>query len=234
MEFTLGGAAIIAMACVYIGVRLDAGRANAAHRARDHWDRAIAATVIGVLAGRVVAMVLDGVSPISQDLLIIRGGVDTVGATIAAIAAVAWRGRRDVTTALDGLAAAALVGLAGWHAGCLVRDSCLGTATDLPWGMAASTGGPTRHPVELYAAVLFVVAGFAISWLRTPGRLRPLVAAALALASAGAIRLVTEPMRLSLAGGPVWWYLAAFVLGSGMAVLRQRRISLGAFGEATG
>lgn len=232
MEFTLLAAAAMAMASVQLGLRWDAIRANAADCVRTHWDRAVVAAVTGVFVGRMVAMALDGANPLSRDLLIVRAGVDTVGATIAAIAAVAWAGRRRVDDALDGLAAAALFGLAGWHASCVVTDACLGTTTDLPWGITSSASGVPRHPVEIYAALAFVVAAFLVSRLRSRGTLRALGASSLALGVAGAVRLATEPLRLSLGGGPTWWYLAALLLGATVLLVSQR-ISPAVSGGAT-
>ncbi len=224
MEFTLLAAAVAGMGALYLAIRRDAARANAAECVRDHWDRALAAALAGVFSGRVVAMLLDGVNPASADIMIVRAGVNTVAATIAAILTIVWLGRADIGVALDGLSGAALIGLAGWHAGCLARGSCLGTVTDLPWALSQTSGGPGRHPVEIYAALLLLAAGLAISRLRIRGRLRTLAPAALALAVAGGVRLATEPMRLSLSGGPVLWYGAALVVGTVAFLLRQRRI----------
>jgi prolipoprotein diacylglyceryltransferase len=234
MEFTLLGAAAVAIASLGLGLRWDAVRANAADCVREHWDRAIMAAVAGVFAGRVVAMALDGVNPLSRDVLIVRAGVNTVAATVTAIAVVAWAGRRRLAVALDGLAAATLFGLAGWHAGCVVRDACLGTTTDLPWGLASSSGGPGRHPVEIYAAIALLGGAFLVSWLRTRGVLTRFAAASSALAVAGGVRLVTEPLRLSLDGGPVGWYFAAVVLGVAGVVVARARVSPAASGEAAG
>jgi hypothetical protein len=38
--------------------------------------------------------------------------------------------------------------------------------------------------------------------------------AGLALASAAGIRLVTQPLRLSITGGPVAWYVFGLIVGS--------------------
>lgn len=43
------------------------------------------------------------------------------------------------------------------------------------------------------------------------------VRAASALALAAAVRLGTEPFRLSITGGPVEWYAAGIVVGLGVA-----------------
>jgi prolipoprotein diacylglyceryltransferase len=159
-------------------------------------------------------MIRGGVNPVAHpgDLLLVRAGVDTVGATVAALLTTAWLARTDLREQLDGLAPAALSGLAGWHAGCLFRDACLGTPSSLPWAWAQPGSEITRHPVELYAAGLMAVS----AWMLFRLRLRypaPGLVAALALTAAGAARLITEPLRPSLFAGPVWWYAAAVAIG---------------------
>jgi prolipoprotein diacylglyceryltransferase len=170
-------------------------------------------------------MVGDGVNPILHpaDILIVRGGVATGPASLGALAWVAWAGRHRLWQVADGLSAAALAGLAGWHAGCLTRHACLGTPSDLPWAYAQRGSGVTRHPVEVYAAILLAVAAVAVGfwrWRRPP---RPGVAASLALAVAGGARLVTEPLRPALSHEPVPWYLAAVVVGLFAVWWRARR-----------
>jgi prolipoprotein diacylglyceryltransferase len=220
MEFTLLAAATIGIAGVWLMLRWEAARGNAAGCARhdvgrDLWDVALAAIGAGVVLGRVAAMVVSGVNPILDpaDLIIVRGGVATGWASVGALAVVAWTSRRPPWIVADGLAAAALAGLSGWHAGCVVRSACLGTTTDLPWGFAASPGGLPRHPVEVYAGMLLLAAALALALWKARGRPPVGVPAALALAAAGAVRLVTEPLRPSLGGGPIWWYVAAMAVG---------------------
>jgi prolipoprotein diacylglyceryltransferase len=76
----------------------------------------------------------------------------------------------------------------------------------------------TRHPVQLYAAILFAIAAYAIAAWKQYGRPPIMVPAGAALIAAGTIRLVTEPLRISLAGGPVWFYAAGIVAGIAMVV----------------
>ena len=178
---------------------------------------------------RVDAMVLDGVNPITHpgDILLVRAGVSTVGATLGAIAVFVVLSRRELIPMADGIAAAVLAGLAGWHAGCLARGACLGTASDLPWAVAQEGSTITRHPVGIYAALLFAVAAVAIAlWkaYRWPGGGIP---ASAALSLAGAIRLITEPMQPSLSGGPVWFYAFGVVIGLGGLVWFAFRRSAG-------
>ena len=221
MEFTLLFAASFAVAAFWLMLRWEAARGNAADCAGDLWEIGLTAAVVGVFVGRLATMIGDGVNPTTHpgDIIIIRAGVATGWATLSAIVVVIWLGRKEVLPVVDGLAAASLAGLAGWHAGCLTRESCLGTVTDLPWGIAQSTGGPTRHPVEIYAAILFATVAVAIAVWKAKRRPVPGLPAATALAASGFIRLVTEPFRPSLGSGPVSWYFAAIILAAGYEVL---------------
>ena len=145
-------------------------------------------------------------------------------ASVATLAGLAWMGREELWPVLDGLAAAGVAGLAGWHAGCVVRDGCLGTASDLPWATAQLGSTVTRHPVEIYAAVLLAVAALGIAlWRRR--RMPPRgIAAGAALATAAGVRLITEPLRPSLDGGPVEWYLAGLIVGASTAIWHWLRV----------
>ncbi len=224
MEFTLLGAALVAVLGVYGALWYEARRGNAAECTRDLWDIALTAMIVGLAVGRLAAMVGDGVNPLTnpQDIVIVRAGVATGPAAAGALAWVAWAGRGEVVAVMDGLAVAALTGLAGWHAACGIRETCLGTPSDLPWAIAQPGSSVTRHPVEVYAAVAYLIAAVALA------RVRPLprgVAAGLGLALAGIVRLATEPYRPSLSGGPLLWYLAALVGGGaiGARALLQAR-----------
>ncbi|MBT8217292.1 MAG: prolipoprotein diacylglyceryl transferase [Acidimicrobiia bacterium] len=227
MEFTLLWAALTGVAGLYGALWL-MGRRDTSLCVRDLWDAAITAAVVGLAVGRIVAMVRGGVNPLTNpgDILLVRAGVDTVGATLAALAALAWVLRADLAEQLDGLAPAALAGIAGWHGGCLFRDACLGTPSDLPWAWAQSGSTITRHPVELYAALAFflVAGGLFRLRLRYPP---PGVVAGLGLAVAGVVRLATEPLRPSLLDGPTAWYAAAAVLGGATAAWSWQRSRAG-------
>lgn len=215
MEFTLLGAAACGVAGLYVMLWWEGKRGNAADCTRRLWDVALTASIVGVFGGRIAAMLIDGVNPLTHpgDVLIVRAGVATGWASTVALLTATWLGRRELPAVLDGLAAAALFGLAGWHAGCLTRNACLGTPTDLPWAMTQPGSTIGRHPVELYAAVGLAAAAPAVAWLRSRGGLPPGAAAGLALAVAGAVRWSTEPLRPTLTGGPVAWYATAVVCG---------------------
>jgi len=185
-------------------------------------DRLVGAAAVGMLVGRLTAMVVQGVNPIlaPADILVVRGGVHTGAASVAALATLGWGLRSNLWHGLDAAATAALAGLAGWHAGCVFRGACLGTVSNLPWALAQPGSTITRHPVELYAAVLYTLAAAGAFWVGR--RWTPGVLAGLALALAALARLATQPLRPSLGGGPIGWYLAGTVTGLAVAVLRCR------------
>jgi prolipoprotein diacylglyceryltransferase len=218
MEFSL--LAAVAVAAVAVGVSLAVIHRTDPPLRRITIDLAIIGILAGIGAGRVWAMAAAGTNPLTHpaDLLIVRGGVDTFAAAGAGLAAVAWAGRHDGWHALDALAPGVVFGLAGWHAGCVMRRACLGTPTGLPWGWATTPGGVGRHPIELYAALLFVVVGVAVVWLwrHRPGTG---LAAATALFGAAAARALTEPLRPVIGSGRTIGYLVAAGLAAIVAAI---------------
>ncbi|MFH2071521.1 MAG: prolipoprotein diacylglyceryl transferase family protein [Actinomycetota bacterium] len=226
MEFSLLGAAAAGLAGMYVVLRWEAGGGNAAESTRSLWDLLLTAAIVGLAVGRVASMLGGGSNPLTHpaDILIVRGGVDTRAAAAAALLTAVVLARRDLMPTLDAAAPAALAGLAGWQAGCLARGACLGTPTGLPWGMPQPGSAIGRHPVELYAALLLVVGVVALmAWKRR--RPPPGTITGVALGWAGAVRLVTEPLRLGIGGGPEWWYGAGIALGCAVAawgLLRRR------------
>lgn len=214
MEFTLLFAALTAFVMMWVGTRIWTGRLP-----ERPLDDLVGSAVVGLFVGRIAAMVAQGINPFINplDIIIVRGGVHTGAAAIGAISALAWASRNRLAN-LDSLAPAALLGLAGWHTGCLWRGACLGTASDLPWAWSGPVSEITRHPVELYAAVALVASAWLVG--RLPWRI--LLKSGSALGLAGLVRLITEPMRPSLSGGPIGWYLAAVIVGLAAALVAER------------
>ena len=221
MEFTLLGSVAIAVVIMYGVLWFEGGRTNAADCTRDVWDALISAAVVGVIVGRLTAMIAAGTNPVSHpgDILIVRAGVDTIGASVASVATYTFLSRNDPWWLADAAAPAAIAGLAGWHGGCVVRDACLGTPSDLPWAVAQAGSVVSRHPVEIYTALLLLVtAGFFLWWKRR--RRRAGTIAVLGVASVAAARLVTEPLRPGLGGDLIWWYTIAVVAALSVLALR--------------
>lgn len=228
MEFTLLGAAAIGVGGLWGMLRWEAKRGNAARCAMSLWDLGLTAGAVGLLVGRLTEMVSIGINPLTDpaQIILIRSGVSTVGASIAALLTFAFLARRSLRDAADAMGPGALAALAGWHLGTVVTGSWLGTVSDLPWAQSVAGSDVTRHPVELYAAGLYLLAAVGIAVWKQRGRPALGAPAGLALAAAGGVRLLTEPVRISLAGGPVWLYLGAVVTGLGLvawASLRHHR-----------
>lgn len=220
MEFGLLAAVLVALGAAWAALRLTVEQ----QQRRAAFDRLLTATLVGLLIGRVGAMVIAGSNPVTNpfDLLIIRGGVDTGFAATAALGGYAWTARRNLWRLADAAGPAALAGLAGWHLGCLIGGSCLGTPSTLPWAWSLSPGSVPRHPTEIYTALALVgVAALVVSLRRRITRSG--VLASLSLAAAAAIRLATEPLRLGIGDGPEWWYVAGMTLGIGAATWRFSR-----------
>ncbi len=230
MEFSLLGAAAIGVASFWTVLRWEAPRGNAAGCAVDLWEAGLTSAIAGVFIGRLSAMVGAGINPISDpgQILLIRSGVSTTAAAVGAFVVFAVLARRDLVTTADAIAPAALAGLAGWHAGCVTSNACLGVESGVPWAWSLPGSTVTRHPVELYVAIGFVlVAGVLAVW-KWKARPWPGVIAGVAIATAGSLRLVTEPLRISIDGGPVALYLIAALVGVGWmaaAFLADRRVT---------
>lgn len=211
MEFTLLGAALLGVAAALAVLRLE--RSRGATDRKDLIDLTLGAAVTGLAVGRVAAMALQGTNPITHplDLFFIRGGVDTGFAALGALSFLAWTARHDFWPTLDLLAPAALAGLGGWQAGCLLRSSCAGTATSLPWAITLPGSAIGRHPVEIYAALMMLIGAALLIGFRTKVGLGVLASAGLAIAAF--TRLATEPLRLGLGADPSPWYITGLLVG---------------------
>lgn len=220
MEFALLGAAALGVGGFWLMLRWEAKRGNAAGCALDLWDAGLTSGAVGLVVGRLVAMAQVGINPIADpaQIILVRSGVSTAGASIAALLMFGFLARKSFLSSADAIGPSVLAGLAGWHLGALVTGTWLGTVSNLPWAQAAQGSNITRHPVELYTAALSALTAFAIATWKQRGR-PPLGApAGLSLAAAGGVMLVTEPVRVSLTGGPIWLYAGAVVAGFGVAI----------------
>jgi len=220
MQFDLLGSAAFAVFGFWIMLRWEAKRGNAAGCAVSLWDVGLMSGMAGLLIGRLVSMISAGINPLADPLqiILIRSGVSTVGATLGTLAVFTWMARKSLLETADAIAPAALVGLAGWSAGCLATGSCLGTESSLPWAYALPGSTITRHPVELYAAGAFLLAGIGLAMWKQYGRPPLGSVAGIALLAASLTRLATEPLRISLAGGPIYLYLAGTLTGIALTI----------------
>jgi prolipoprotein diacylglyceryltransferase len=220
MEFTLLAAAAMGVGGFWLMLRWEAKRGNAAGCSLDLWDAGLTSGAVGLLVGRLVAMAQAGISPFTDpaQIILVRSGVSTAGASIVALLMFGFLARKSLLASADAMGPSVLAGLAGWHAGAVVIGSWLGTISDLPWAQAAKGSDISRHPVEIYTGVLYVVAAFAVATWKQKGRPSLGAPAGFSLAAAGGVMLITEPMRISLAGGPIWLYAGSVIAGLGLTL----------------
>jgi prolipoprotein diacylglyceryltransferase len=216
MEFGLLAAAVASLAAAWVVLR--------ATESSPLFDTLLTAAVVGMLAGRIGAMIIAGTNPLTRpfDILIVRGGVDTMVASAGALVLFGWVARHALWATADAVAPAVIAALSVWHAGCLAGGTCLGTPSDLPWAWAASGGGVPRHPTEFYAALGLALATAILLLVRR--RLPVGAGAAGALVAISAVRLATEPLRVTIDGGPWWWYAAGVAIGGGLLVWRSMTV----------
>jgi prolipoprotein diacylglyceryltransferase len=217
MEFTLLFAVLTAVAVMWVARKLLSDRLE---NVDSPIDALIGSATVGLIAGRLAAMVADGVNPLTNplEIILVRAGVMTGVAAPVAVAVLLWTWREHVPKWVDATAPVAVAGVAGWHAGCVWRGACLGTTSNLPWAFAIEGSNITRHPVEIYTAILLAL--FAVGIARV--RLGPWAATGLGITATALARLVTQPLRPSLTGGPVVFYLVAVAVGLAVAVFGTR------------
>ena len=226
MEFTLLAAAAFSVAGFWLMLRWEAPRGNAAGCAVDLWEAGLTSVIAGLFVGRLTAMASAGINPLTDpfQIILIRSGVSTTATVVATLTVFALLARRDLIAAADAIAPSSLSALEGWHAGCLPTNACLGTESTLPWAWALPGSAITRHPVELYAALGLTISAVALEIWKQRWRPPMCAPASAALCAAGGMRLITEPMRISLDGGPVLLYAAGIVAGgAGVAASYVRR-----------
>lgn len=119
----------------------------------------------GILIGAKLAYVL-----VERDITLLwtdpRYGFVFYGGVFGCVAAGLLLRRRmdfDLRSVADHFAAAMPLGHAIGRLGCLAAGCCYGRHTELPWGVAMA-GDPSRHPVQVYEALvnlgLFAFAGY--------------------------------------------------------------------------
>lgn len=214
MEFTLLAAVLTGAGAAWLALRVPPGRF-----VEDGTDWLLGAAGAGLVSGRILAMAGTGTNPLTHpgDFILIRGGVDTVGAVVGMAIVLTYTQRHALPRHLDALAPAIGFGLAGWHAGCLWRSSCLGVRTAVPWGWGLPGSEVLRHPVEVYAAIMLM--GVAILASRT---VRPWRATGIVTFGVAATRLVTQPLRLAIGTTPTWFLILGLSIGVVMIAVGGR------------
>lgn len=138
-------------------------------------DLALWPAVVGVIAGRLAAMVIERGSSLGdlRDLFILRGGVELVPGVVVGVGMFALSARRagvGAVARLGDLAPYGMAALAGYQATCVVREGCFGPSA--PFGLPIGGTGERVVPVEVIGALAL---GVIAVWLvavrdrRSPG-----------------------------------------------------------------
>ena len=149
-------------------------------------DRLLLPGMVGLLAGRAVALLLDDPTSLQslRAFLVIRGGVELWPGLIVALVVllVAARRRREtVLVTASRVAPVAMIGYAAYEATCLVREGCYGPHTAI--GLRPDGIPSTMLPVGLVVAAALV--GTAVVLARRLDDPPTLTLAAAAFAVAG-------------------------------------------------
>lgn len=161
---------------------------------RTVFDLLTPALLVGVLVGRVAAMLLEDPQGLTRpgDILILRGGAEFWPGVVAGLAVVAVTARRDgarTGTRLADLTPYALLAYGVYEAACIVRDGCFGPET--PFGLYPSGVTAREFPVGL--AVALLVTALALAVRRLPDGLTVLLVGAAGLAAVRAVAAVWLP-----------------------------------------
>jgi len=196
-------------------------------------DRLVVPAIVGLLAGRLVAVVLDDPASLGslRAILVIRGGVEFWPGVAVAVVTLAWtlrRQRLDLRLALGDLAPFLLWGYATYEAACVVRDGCYGPVSAI--GLVPDGLRTRMFPVGVVVGLVVFGLGFALrhlwTWSPTAKILAAVggVAAARSVASIWLPRLGDEPTRQHLESVAVTLSVAAAVIIT-LVVARVRRRS---------
>ena len=189
-------------------------------------DELSTAAIVGVLAGRVVAMALDDPSGLSRvgDILVIRGGVEFWPGVLAGAAAIAWRASRGarLMTLID-MTPPFLWGYAAYELTCLVRAGCFGPESAV--GLRPDGLGTRQLPVGVLVGLVVATLGVVLRRWRCQSRALQVAVAIGALAVTRSVASVWLPRvsagltrqhitSLAVAG-------AATVVGGGIAITQR-------------
>ena len=182
-------------------------------------DRLYVPALAGLLAGRIVAVILDDPTSLRsiRALLVIRGGVEFWPALAAALAVVAWslrRERRDVLPCLADLAPFLLWTYAAYEASCVLRDGCYGPVSAL--GLIPDGLHTRQLPIGLLVAAAATALAFALRqlWSLMPGEKVLLAVGGLAL-----IRSVAAFWLPRLGAGLTRPHVESLAIASAVAVI---------------
>lgn len=159
---------------------------------RGLFDHFVAAAVAGVIAGRLVALLVDDPATLlaPRDVLLVRGGVEfwpgVAAAGIAFLAVTRHETASSLRRLSDGVVPA-LVGYAGYEATCALRGGCYGPHS--PVGLRPSGVTTTMLPTGVLVAVALVTLSVLVYRMSIA---RPAAAVVVAAGGLAAVRSVAS------------------------------------------
>lgn len=129
-----------------------------------------------------------------------RGGMSFHGGLIGVLVAVCWFARntgRGFFAVTDFIAPLIPPGLGFGRLGNFINAELWGKTTTAPWGMVfPGAGSVPRHPSQLYQAFLEGLVLFAILWIFSARRRRPMAVSGVFLIGYGSFRFIVEFVRV--------------------------------------
>lgn len=152
-------------------------------------DLALGPLVIGLLAGRAVALAIDDPSSLFRlsDFMVIRSGAEFWPGVAAGMAALAIGAHRDGVGMPLRMSVVAVPGLVSWsvfEVTCIVRDGCPGPVS--PVGLRPAGLHSTMVPVGILVGVAGLAVAFALH--RTHDRIGPLATVVTSVFAIAALR----------------------------------------------
>jgi hypothetical protein len=185
---------------------------------RDLVDAALVPAMMGLLAGRLAAIVLGDPNSLTRpaDILVLRGGVEFWPGLAVALLVMMWASRQSLPALPARLADGApyaLVAYAAYEAACLVRSGCFGPSTTIglvPRGIASR-----MFPVGLVVAVAAVgLAGV----VRRSARRDSITRCALAIGGLATIRTVASVWLPKIGSGPSRQHVESMAVAAGVVM----------------
>ena len=104
------------------------------------------------------------------------GGLSWYGGVVAGILAMVWFSRKEKIPFLDVADLSVISGILGLtfgRIGCFLNGCCYGKASDLPWAVVFPAHGSfTRHPTQIYEAILDFIIFLILIYLWNRNRFR--------------------------------------------------------------
>ncbi len=182
-------------------------------RPADVFDVLSAPVMIGIIAARLSALLLD--SPVSltrvSDIIVINGGVEFWPGVVAGLAMRWYRLSKTPDPLAVAIVPVVLVGYGTFEAGCLLRQGCFGPIAS--FGLPLPSGGVRMFPVGLVMGGTVIVAAWYVRRLVQRGR-DPANVLLVSLATLATVRAVGSVWLPHVGSGPTRQHLESVAVAA--------------------